>query len=66
MFTLEIGAIVQEYDELDSAIVDCFEIYPDADFSDWQEDTKASWMTIYENNDRKNIIGKIIELPSVP
>lgn len=63
MFILELGSIKEEYPDLDSAMIDCFEVYPDADFSDWNELGTETWMTIYENNKTNSIIvGRITDV----
>ncbi len=63
MYLLNIGEIEQEYPDLDSAMVDCFEVYPDADFSNWNENENATWMNIYENNKTSSlIVGTITEI----
>lgn len=63
MFRMEIGAIVEIYLDLDSAMIDCFGVYPDADFSNWHETATETWMDIYEdNNITSSIVGRIIEI----
>jgi hypothetical protein len=62
MYKLTLGAIEQNYPDLDSAMTDCFEIYPNADFSNWNEKDKFTWMDIYENNKTSVIIGTIQEV----
>lgn len=63
MYKLVLGVLEQEYPDLDSAMEDCFEIYPDADFSNWNEKDKSTWMDIYENNKSSLVVGIIKELP---
>ena len=63
MFVLELGSIKEEYPDLDSAMIDCFEVYPDADFSDWHESGTQTWMVVYENNKTNSIaVGRILEV----
>ena len=62
MFKLILGTLEEEYPDLDAAMIDCFNIYPDADFSNWNEDETVTWMDIFENNSSDTVIGKIVEV----
>jgi len=59
MYKLQLGVIEELYNDLDSAMIDCFSIFPNAYFSDWQETTNETWLNIYNNN---ILIGKIFEV----
>lgn len=58
MYTLIIGNVAESYDDLDSAMNDCFLVFPDASFSWWNE---AGEETFLEVIDGGNVIGRIIE-----
>ena len=62
MYKLQLGAIKETYDDLDSAMIDCFGIYPDADFSNWNSTTTETWMDIYMSCADNEIIGTIKEV----
>jgi len=63
MYKLTLGVLEQEYLDLDPAMIDCFEIYPDADFSDWHDESGHVQMDIFENNKSSLVVGTIKELP---
>jgi len=62
MYKLSLGVIEENYPDLDQAMEDCFLLFPDADFSNWNEDNNSTWMDIYENNKTSLIIGTIQEV----
>lgn len=63
MYELIIGSISQSYDNLDSLMNDCFEVFPEADFGLWNENLVETWQDVFESHANKTIVGKIIELP---
>jgi len=40
---------------------DCFNIFPNASFSEWQETTTETWLDIINND---IVVGKIFEVPT--
>ena len=61
MYTLKIGSIYEKFDDLDEAMKNCFEVFPTADFSGWNESESGSWMDVFLDNTSGIQIGKIIE-----
>lgn len=62
MYTLQIESLSEKYDGIDRAMEDCFQLYPDADFSWWNSNENSSWIDIYRSSTDKTIIGKIVEV----
>jgi hypothetical protein len=58
MFILTLSTVLEEYEDLDSAMNDCFLVYPDASFSWWNEDGEETFMDVIDGG---NVIGRIIE-----
>ena len=42
---------------------DCFEVFPEADFSLWNENLVETWQDVFESRENRTVVGKIIELP---
>lgn len=63
MYRLIIGVVWEDYPSLDSAVRDCIELIPDADFSLWNDSQAEVWQDVFESHTNKTIVGKIIELP---
>jgi hypothetical protein len=40
----------------------CFDIFPEAYFSDWNSTQTESWIDIFEDDTKNNIVGKIFEV----
>lgn len=58
---LEIGSLKETYDNIDLAMKDCLELYPEADFSWWNDAETTTWIDIYKDINDKTIVGKIFE-----
>jgi len=65
MFRLTIGVVWQDYPSLDSAMQDCMELFPSADFSLWNDSQTEVWQDVFESHENKTVIGKIVEFPEV-
>ncbi len=59
MYKLIIGSMEEDCDDLDQAMYLCFGLFPDADFSGYNENDTESWLDIKDGNET---IGKIVEL----
>lgn len=46
MTKLLLGRLDESFDNIDAAMEACFELFPGADFSDWQENDAQSWLDI--------------------
>jgi len=40
----------------------CFDIFPEACFSDWNSNETESWLDIFEDSTKSKVIGKIFEV----
>ena len=58
MYTIVVDSIEEICNDIDSAMNMCFEIFPDAEFKGWQENSSESWLDIISEN---TTVGKIIE-----
>ena len=58
MTNLILGAIEEPFGSVDEAMNACFELFPNADFSDWQENDSQSWLNVKLYGE---IIGRIVE-----
>lgn len=58
---LILGSIEEHYDDIDSAMNDCFGIYPDAFFSEWHENGTETWLDIFASYADRTIVGRIME-----
>ena len=61
MYIMTLDSISEKYDDLDQAMHDCFNIFPNASFSEWQETATETWMDIINND---IVVGKIFEVPT--
>ncbi|MDD3175531.1 MAG: hypothetical protein WC929_05780 [Bacilli bacterium] len=59
MYKLQLGVIEELYNDLDSAMIDCFSIFPNASFSLWQESQITTWLDVIDEN---FFVGKIFEV----
>jgi hypothetical protein len=62
MYTMRIDAIEEIYTNIDEAMHDCLEIFPEAFFSDWNEDNMNSWLDIFVSYSERTVIGRIYEI----
>ena len=58
MYTIVVDSIEEICNDIDSAMNMCFEIFPDAEFKGWNENSTESWLDIISEN---TTVGKIIE-----
>ena len=58
MYIIVVDSIEEICNDIDSAMNMCFEIFPDAEFKGWQENSSESWLDIISEN---TTVGKIIE-----
>lgn len=58
MFILTLSKVIEEYDDLDSAMNDCFLVFPNASFSWWNEVGEETFMDVIDGG---NVIGRITE-----
>jgi len=53
-----VNSLEEQCNDIDQAMNMCFEIFPDADFKGWQENSSEAWLDIISDN---ITVGKIIE-----
>ena len=58
MYIIVVDSIEEICNDIDSAMNMCFEIFPDAVFKGWHENSSESWLDIISDN---ITVGKIIE-----
>ena len=58
MTKLLLGGLDESYSNVDNAMEACFELFPAADFSDWQENDTQSWLDIKLYGE---LIGRIVD-----
>ena len=61
MLTLELMGTSEEYDDLDAAMKDCMEVFPEAEFSLWNENQTTEWIDVFSSRADRIIVGRILK-----
>jgi len=62
MYVIQIGVLENSEQNLDNSMNSCFDIFPEACFSDWNSNETESWLDIFEDSTKSKVIGKIFEV----
>ena len=62
MYHIQLGVLEHSEQNLDDSMNSCFHIFPEAYFSDWNSTQTESWIDIFEDDTKNNIVGKIFEV----
>jgi hypothetical protein len=58
-YWLNLQGYTTNHPSVDAAMVACFDVFPKAHFSDWQETKYMTWMDVMDNSIQ---VGKITEV----
>lgn len=61
MLTLELMGTSEIYEDLDAAMKDCMEVFPDAEFSLWNDNQTTEWIDVFSSRTDRTIVGRILK-----